>query len=228
MSMSVIATRPERFTARVVAPLPRRPAIDLVVPVHNEEADLDRSVRRLHAFVRDRVPFSARITIADSASTDATPEIADALAAELAGVRVLHLNEKGRGRALAAAWMTSEARVLAHVELDLSTDLNVLLTLVAPVLSGQSEIAVGRSSHARGTERGPISRVYHTLLRVVLRARFTEAGCGFKAVRSDVARRLIPRVIDRGWFFDTELLFRAERAGVRIHEGSVRRSQGIK
>src|SRR5256885_2590576 len=224
MSMSVIVHQPEDFRARVIVPLPRRhtlavealrrPAIDVVVPVYNEEQDLARSVRRLHAFLRDEVPFSARITIADSASTDATPAIADQLASELGDVRVLHLNVRGRGRALAASWLTSDARVVAYLDVDLSTDLSVLLALVAPIMSGHSELSVGH----RGRRSEVVSSAHNLLLRAVLRVRFHEARRGFKALRADVARRLIPEVIGRGRFFDTELLARAERAGLRIHE----------
>lgn len=224
MSMSVIVHQPEDFRARVIVPLPRRrtaaveavrrPAIDVVVPVHNAERDLARSVRRLHAFLRDEVPFSARITIADSASTDATPAIAEELASELGDVRVLHLNETGRGRALAASWLTSDARVVAYMDVDMSTDLRALLALVAPIMSGHSELSVGR----RGPRREVFSRAYNILLRAMLRVRFRDAQRGFKALRADVARRLIPEVVDRGRFFDTELMVRAERAGLRIHE----------
>jgi len=134
MSLRVITAEPDDFRARVVVPLPqhppalapgfRRPVIDIVVPVHNEERDLASSVRRLHAFLAEEFPFSARITIADNASTDGTRAIAMRLAAELDDVRVLQLNEKGRGRALAAAWLTSDARVVAYMDVDLSTDLS--------------------------------------------------------------------------------------------------------
>jgi hypothetical protein len=106
---------------------------------------------------------------------------------------------------------------------DLSTDLNALLPLVAPLLSGHSDIAIGtRLAHGSRVIRGPkreiISRCYNLLLRTALRARFSDAQCGFKAIRASQARQLLPLVADQGWFFDTELLVLAERAGLRIHE----------
>jgi putative flippase GtrA len=55
----------------------------------------------------------------------------------------------------------------------------------------------------------------------VLRARFSDAQCGFKAIRADAARRLLPQIVDQGWFFDTELLVMAQRHGLRIHEVAV-------
>jgi glycosyltransferase involved in cell wall biosynthesis len=214
------------------APLGERPpadprlheaVLDVVIPVYNEEDDLPGCVRKLQAHLIRAFPYTFRITIADNASTDATPAIADQLARELPCVRVVHLAQKGRGRALAAVWSTSDAPVLAYMDVDLSTDLDALLPLVAPLISGHSDLAIG-SRLARGSRviRGPkrefISRCYNLIVRTALRARFTDAQCGFKAVRRDAAQQLLPLVEDTGWFFDTELLVLTERAGLRIHE----------
>ena len=233
MSSSIVGADTGEVRAKVLVPLPRRreaiaadgprPMVDIVIPVHNEERGLRASVLRLHAYLTQQFPFSARITIADNASTDATPAVAAQLGEELPEVRVLRLNEKGRGRALAAAWLTSDARVVSYMDVDLSTDLSALLPLVAPVISGHSQVSIGSrlvtgARVTRGPKREVISRVYNILLRLVLRVRFKDAQCGFKALRADVARSLLPDVVNRNWFFDTELLVRAERAGLRIHE----------
>lgn len=199
------------------------PVLDVVVPVFNEETDLEPSVRRLHAHLRETFPYPFRITVADNASTDETPRIAARLAAELPEAQWLRLAEKGRGRALHAAWSRSSAPVLAYVDVDLSTDLTALLPLVAPLISGHSDIAIGTrlargSRVVRGPKRELISRCYNALLHSTLAVGFSDAQCGFKAVRRDVAERLLPLVQDSGWFFDTELLVIAERAGLRIHE----------
>ncbi|MCX5043380.1 bifunctional glycosyltransferase family 2/GtrA family protein [Aldersonia sp. NBC_00410] len=199
------------------------PTLDIVVPVYNEETDLAPSVRRLHAYLRAAMPYPARITIADNASTDGTLAVAKDLAASLDGVRVLHLDAKGRGRALRTAWTASDAAVVAYMDVDLSTDLNALLPLIAPLVSGHSDLAIGTrlgrgSRVVRGRKREFISRSYNLLLRTSLHARFSDAQCGFKAMRADVARRVLPLVQDSEWFFDTELLVIAERAGLRIHE----------
>src|SRR5437016_553917 len=201
----------------------RDPKVEIVVPVYNEERDLERSVRRLRAYLDARFPFHALVTIADNASTDGTQEIGEALASEIPGVHYMRIDDKGRGRALAAAWLTSRADIVAYMDVDLSTDLGALLPLVAPLVSGHSDLAIG-SRLARGARvvRGPkrelISRCYNALLHAVLRVRFSDAQCGFKAIRADRARALLPLVQDRGWFFDTELLVLAERMGLRIHE----------
>ncbi|MFI9284253.1 glycosyltransferase [Streptomyces werraensis] len=199
------------------------PVLDVVVPVHNEEKDLRPCVRRLHEHLTRTFPYAFRITIADNASTDGTPLIAAELARRIEEVRSVRLERKGRGRALRTVWSASDAPVLAYMDVDLSTDLNALLPLVAPLISGHSDVAIGsrlsRSARVvRGAKREFISRSYNLILRGSLQARFSDAQCGFKAVRRDVAQVLLPLVEDSGWFFDTELLVLAERAGLRIHE----------
>jgi putative flippase GtrA len=204
----------------VVAP---PPVLDLVIPVYNEEVDLEPCVRRLHEHLTASFPYAFRLTVADNASTDATLAIAQRLSMELPDVVVVHLEEKGRGRALRAAWLNSDAAVLAYTDVDLSTDLNALLPLVAPLITGHSDLALGTrlargSRVVRGAKRELISRGYNLLLRGTLAARFSDAQCGFKAIRADVATQLLPLVEDTGWFFDTELLVLAERVGLRMHE----------
>ncbi len=197
--------------------------VEIVIPVFNEERDLGPSVCRLHDYLAREFPFTALITIADNASTDNTWSVATALADELDDVTAVHLDQQGRGRALHHVWSASPARVVAYMDVDLSTDLAALLPLVAPLLSGHSDVAIGsrlsRSSRViRGPKRELISRAYNLLLRTTLHARFSDAQCGFKAMRADCARALLPHVLDTAWFFDTELLVLAERSGLRIAE----------
>jgi putative flippase GtrA len=199
------------------------PALEMVIPVYNEQNDLEPCIRRLYAYLTTTFPYPFHITIANNASTDATPGVAEALSDELAEVSVVHLAEKGRGRALSAVWSVATAPVLAYMDVDLSTDLAALLPLVAPLLTGHSDLAIGTrlsrgSRVVRGPRREVISRCYNLLLRGTLAARFSDAQCGFKAIRKDVADRLLPLVLDTGWFFDTELLVLAQRSGLRIHE----------
>jgi glycosyltransferase involved in cell wall biosynthesis/putative flippase GtrA len=199
------------------------PVVDVVVPVYNEEHVLEPSVTRLHDYLSTTFPFRWQITIVDNASTDGTWLRALRLTRDLPHVRARHLDEKGRGRALRAAWGNSDAAVVAYMDVDLSTDLAALLPLVAPLVSGHSDVAIGSrltpdASVARYPKREFVSRSYNLLLRALFATRVRDAQCGFKAVRADVVQRLLPAIRDDDWFFDTELLLLAERNGLRIHQ----------
>lgn len=203
---------------------PARPRlVEIVVPVHNEQRVLADSVRRLHDYLTGTFPYGFRITIADNASTDSSWPIAAGLSRELPHVSAVRLKEKGRGRALRRVWSASRADVVAYMDADLSTDLDAFLPLVAPLLSGHSDLAIGtRLSRGANVVRGPkrefVSRAYNLLLRSAMGAGFSDAQCGFKAVRTEIAQALLPGVEDEEWFFDTELLLLAEGHGLRIHE----------
>jgi glycosyltransferase involved in cell wall biosynthesis len=224
-TMTLTAPAPAVLAA---PPIDARPParIDIVVPVYNEQEVLEDSIRRLHDYCSAELDHDWRIVIADNASTDATLPLARELAAALERTTVLHLERKGRGRALRTAWSASDADVLCYMDVDLSTDLRALPPLISALASGHSEVAIGTrlapgSRGVRGRKRELISRSYNRLLRVTLKARFSDAQCGFKAIRADAARRLLPQIADQGWFFDTELLICAQRHGMRIHEVAV-------
>ena len=205
---------------------PRPADVEIVVPLYNEQAAMTANIRRLHGYLTGHFPLSWVITLADNASTDGTWGIACQLTRELEWVRAVHIAQKGRGRALRTVWAASSAAVVAYMDVDLSTDLDALLPLVAPLLSGHSDVAIGSrlvpgARVVRGPKREVISRLYNFVLRATLHNSFSDAQCGFKAMRTDVARQLLPLVEDNGWFFDTELLVLAERNGLRVHEIAV-------
>jgi glycosyltransferase involved in cell wall biosynthesis len=202
-------------------------AFEIVIPVHNEERILEHSVRKLHAYVCNNFAVPFQITIADNASSDATPDLARRLAEKLDDVEVLYLDRKGRGRALRAAWMRSDADVLAYMDVDLSTDLSALGELLTPLLEGRGDLAIGSrltpgAQVTRGLERELISRSYNLLLHLLLGTGFSDAQCGFKAGRREVIQQLLDDVEDQAWFFDTELLYLAQRRKLAIHEVPVR------
>ena len=140
------------------------PVVEIVIPVYNEEADLEASVRRLRTYLDLSFPFSALVTIADNASTDRTCEIASDLAADVArrGGHPPGPRRAGPGPARRPG-SASRADVVAYMDVDLSTDLDALLPLVAPLLSGHSHVAIGSRLAAgarvvRGPKREVISR----------------------------------------------------------------------
>ena len=201
---------------------------DVVIPVYNEEHVLARSVETLRAFLRDNVPHTWRIVVADNASIDGTLAVAQGLAEQYpVEVAAVHLPQKGRGRALRAAWLGSEADVLVYMDVDLSTDLSALPPLVDAIAADGYDVAIG-SRLARGAQttrsfrREVISRAYNLLIKAIHFTRFSDAQCGFKAISHRAARDLVPLIKNEEWFFDTELLILAEKAGYRIKDIPVR------
>ncbi len=196
--------------------------VDLVLPVYNEAHVLERSVDRLAASMSATADFPWRIFIADNGSTDGTTELADRLADRLQYVRLLHLSEKGRGRALRMAWTETDAEFSIYMDVDLSTDL-AAVTKVVQLLRGGGDLVTGSRLHpdARTTrclKRDVLSRGYNRLIRWTLGTKtFDDAQCGFKGVRTKTIRKLLPLVKNQHWFFDTELLVLAEYAQMSVH-----------
>ncbi len=211
---------------------PRDIDVDIVIPVYNEEEELGSSVvflsEHLARITQQTRNFTWQIVIADNASTDHTWELACTLARKFPfTVRAVHIPRKGRGHALKQAWGTSHARVLAYMDVDLSTDMRQIPELVGPVLDGVADVSFGsrlmpESQVMRSAKREFISRTYNRMLQNYLHVGFRDAQCGFKAISAEAASALLPLVEDDEWFFDTELLARAERMGISMNEFAVR------
>lgn len=209
--------------------------IDVVLPALNEAASLDRSVRTLHAHLHSMGP-TFRITIVDNGSTDATPDLASALADEFGEVRAMSTPQRGKGLAIALGWAASDARVLVFMDVDLSVDLSALEDLVDPLLLEvdaieAADLCVGSryvdgSTVTRGRKRTAVSHVYRWMIRIALGSRASDPPCGFKAIRSSSRDELLPLVRDQQWFFDTELLTLAQWRGHRVREIPVHWTEG--
>jgi glycosyltransferase involved in cell wall biosynthesis len=215
----VTSRQKRRVAERELAPA----VVEIVLPVRNEQHALETSVRELHRSMRATFDFAFALTIADNASGDATRAIGERLARELPEVGLLHLRRAGRGNALRVAWQRSSAEVVAYMDIDLSTDLSHLPALLVPLIEGRGDIAIGSrlapgACVTRGVKRELISRAYNVLLRAALGVGFSDAQCGFKAARRELVAPLLERVQDDGWFFDTELLYLAQRSRLSIHE----------
>src|ERR671932_1894117 len=200
--------------------------VEIVIPVYNEERALPESVAILCDYLETFFPYQWSITIANNASTDRTREVAEALAAQNPQVKVLHLDRKGRGRGLKAAWLASDADIVSYMDVDLSTNLQSFLPLIAPLATGHSDVAIGSrllkgAVVTRQWKREVISRCYNLLIKAMFSNRFSDAQCGFKAIKGSVARELVPEVEDGEWFFDTEMLLVAEERRYRISEVAV-------
>ena len=203
-----------------------RPLIDIVVPVLNEEKILQKSITTLDEYMAKHLPYRYQITIADNGSQDKTLEIAKNLAEKHQSVQVVSLAERGRGRALKQAWQNSPADILTYMDVDLSTSLDDFLPMIQPLVAGEAGVAIGSrlmkgSRTSRGLKRELISRCYNNIIKWTSGTKFSDAQCGFKAIRRDVAAKFLPKIKDNEWFFDTELLIKTERASVPIHEQPV-------
>ena len=201
--------------------------VEIVIPVYNEEQQLEGSVTTLRGYLLRNFPYRFYITIADNASTDSTPVVAARLEAAYPEVSFLRLERKGRGLALRTAWARSTADMVSYMDVDLSTELKAFLPLVAPLITGKSDLAIGSrlargATVTRSTKREVISRVYNALIKLLFLNRFSDAQCGFKAGRTDVVQALLPAIENNNWFFDTEMLLLAERNGLRVSEVPVR------
>lgn len=197
--------------------------VNVTIPVFNEARDLEKSIRTLHAFLGGRCRFDGEIVIANNASTDDTRAIADRLSAELKGVVALHLDQKGRGRALKAAWNASNADVVSYMDVDLSTNLYAFPPMIEALLCGGFDLGTGSrllkaSTTRRSLKREVISRGYNLLVKAFFFTRFSDAQCGFKAITRQAWKELGPMVEDNGWFFDSELLILAEKLSYRIFD----------
>ncbi|MBF8266661.1 MAG: Glycosyl transferase [Dehalococcoidia bacterium] len=200
------------------------PLVEVVIPVLNEEDDLRKSVVYLRQFLESHSPYPCRIVIADNGSTDQTPGIAEMLSKEYSEVSWIHLEMRGRGRALRKAWLESDADILSYMDVDLSTDLNAFPALVRAIGEEGFDLAIGSRLmkgsvvKKRSFKRELTSRSYNLIIKAAFFTRFSDAQCGFKAISRRAVQALVPRVKDQAWFFDSELLILAEKAGYRIKD----------
>lgn len=197
---------------------------EIVIPVYNEEEQLLSNVSKLHSFLANQFPAENwLITIADNASTDHTPQEAERAIKALGQVTYLRLEQKGRGRALKKAWNQSKAKVVAYMDVDLSTHIRHIPELVSFLLDGKADLSIGSrllptSRITRSFKREIISRVYNLIIKLIHRTKFSDAQCGFKAVKKELFSEISQKILNNEWFFDSELLIICEKMGYKIHE----------
>lgn len=193
----------------------------LVIPVYNEDNKIARCVEKLVTYLKKNMRYEYKIVIVDNGSIDRTLEIGRSLEIKHRQVEVVHIDLKGRGRALKKIWKESSADILSYMDVDLSTDLDSYPTVIQALVTNQCDIAVGSrllrdSQTKRSLMREIISRCYNLVVRMLFHTRFSDAQCGFKGITRNAAQVLLPLVDDNDWFFDTELLVWAENIGYNI------------
>ena len=199
--------------------------VSVVLPAYNEADTLEATVTAtLEALDGFLPPGSYEVIVAEDGCEDATPEIADRLAAAHPAVRHVHSDERlGRGGALEYAFARAEGDTLVYFDTDLATDLAHLEELVESVRSGEYDVATGSrwmpdNRADRPPKRAVSSLGYNTLVRLFLRSDLQDHQCGFKAFSRAAFEELSAEVEDEHWFWDTEMLVRAQRAGLRVTE----------
>lgn len=205
----------------------------ITIPVLNEEKELEKNIKILADFLAKNLKYDWEIEIADNGSIDKTQEIGEKLAREKGGqtllrqdfgghVKYLRIEERGRGRALKKSWSESDADILSYMDVDLSTNLKSFPPLVDKLING-ADVAIGSrlmkgSRIKRQIKREILSRGYNLLIKIFFQSKFSDAQCGFKAIKKQAASALLPKIENNEWFFDTELLLLSERAGYKIAE----------
>lgn len=197
-------------------------AVDIIIPVYNEEVVLPQSIATLVTFLRQNVDLPYRVLITDNASIDDTERVSRRLAEQYAEVEYRRIPRKGRGGALKTVWLESPAEYVAYMDVDLSTNLEAFPKMLRLLRDGSPVVIGSRlrkdADTTRCLKREIISRCYNLLVKLAFRTRFTDAQCGFKGLRREAVQLLVPHVEDRKWFFDTELLVLAEKSGLSVSE----------
>lgn len=201
--------------------------IKIVLPVYNEEQELEENSLKLLDFCRKNLKnYNFELQIVDNASIDQTQVIAEKLVIQNNEISFLRLEEKGRGRAIKKAWVIGEADIFVYMDIDLSTDLKHLPKIIEAI-ENDFDIAIGSrllsASYVAGRamKREILSRGYNLLINFFFQTHFSDAQCGFKAVGRKVVKELLPKIEDNDWFFDSELLIIGEKMGFKIYEEPV-------
>jgi glycosyltransferase involved in cell wall biosynthesis len=202
--------------------------VDVVVPVYNEERALPESIPVLQEFLAGPLfPYEWRIIIGDNASIDNTPEVSRRLAEASNGrVEYVRIERKGRGFALKQIWGASDADIVSYMDVDLSTGLDAFPKMIRGIAEKGYDVGIGsrlaaKSKVTRSLKRRVLTRGYNSIIKAMFWTKFSDAQCGFKAVKTDVFKRILPLIEDNNWFFDTELLILAEKMGYRVYDVAV-------
>ncbi len=206
--------------------------INILFPVYNEENRLERGIRTTYEFIQKYlkdIPY--QMTIVDNASVDKTREIAQRLEEEIDVVKYIHLDEKGVGAAFRAGVQDNTFDIVGYMDVDLSTDLRHLISVISIFESEPEIMVVNGSKQAPGAKtigrkwyRNLTSKGLTMVMKARLKMKQSDAICGFKFFRKECVEELIQQSdsSENGWFYIIELIIRAERNNIKIVELPVR------
>lgn len=201
--------------------------IEICVPVYNEEAILEYNISKIFSYLSESEFFKDKnwiLVIIVNGSSDNSVKIAKSLQLNFPNqIKVVEFKLNGKGRALKNYFITSQAEVLVYMDSDLAVDLQFLPDLLFPIVNNEADLVFAsrllkNSKTDRSWYRSLSSYIFNFLSRLILGHKFFDSQCGFKAFKNEVFRSVSAEILDDYWFFDTELLVFAQRAGWRLLE----------
>jgi len=206
----------------------KRPSVEIVIPVLNEEDVLEESMKKLHSYLAKNCIIPWQITIFSNGSTDRTAEIGNRLAKRFSRIKFKHIAERGKAKTYRLSWPCSKASIVGFMDADLSTELEAFPKCMDKIITDGADMAIGNrfgkgAVVRRSFSREILSRGYNFLIKLFFPGnKIHDAHCGFKFLRKDVAELLLPHVRNEMWFFDTEFLMYAQQVGYKIEQVSVK------
>lgn len=202
------------------------PEVTAIIPVFNDRRSLETAIPR-SVETLSRITEQFELIVAEDGSTDGSAGLVKEYEQKDPRIRLLHSDERlGRGKALNRAISESRGTIVCYYDVDLATDIRHLPELILTIREG-ADIATGSrlipgSDIVRSGGREIASRSYNFLVRLFLGSRIYDHQCGFKAFNKEKVVRILPAVRSNHWFWDTELLVRAQRNGLIVREFPVR------
>lgn len=198
------------------------PYLSIVLPAHNEEVRLPKTLDEIEAFVQAQ-PYPVEVVLVENGSSDRTLELAREYAARQPYLLVIHEEQRGKGRAVRTGMLAARGEYRIFCDVDFSMPVAEINQFIPPVLPA-SEVTIG-SREAPGAVRygEPYyrhlsGRVFNTLVRWIALPGLQDTQCGFKCFRGDIAAEIFPLQTNNGWTFDVEVLFIARQRGYHIVE----------
>ena len=202
-----------------------RPTLSVIIPVYNEEKDIPRNIPVLYKFLNKNFKnYPWQLIIADNGpSKDRTAEVSKQLVKKYKNLKYICIPHPWRGGALNKIWTRQQSDLLLYMDVDLSSDLTFLPQIVKALEDGAdiaigSRLKKGAKVYGRTPLREVMSRGYNTLIKAFFWTSFHDAQCGFKGITKEAAKKLLPHIKDKAWFFDSELLIIGEKAGFKVKE----------
>lgn len=196
--------------------------INITIPAYNEDKILEQNIKTLYEYLKNNLLEPWFLVIANNGSTDMTADIGQDMAKYIPGIKYVNIDKPGKGRAVFKSWQTYPADIYSFMDADLSTDIDFFPKLIEQIHLG-ADIAVGsrhlyKSKVEKSFHRKITSQGLKWILRIIIHTKITDAPCGFKAINQKTSEQLVPQVLDKKWFFDTEMLLLAEKKGFNIKE----------